>query len=667
MTRKSSCCMGSRLLAATGLLPGLLLAVCPVNLPAAPATSAPDWLMAANHVDLGHFGDGSAAVVVGEWTDFSVDAAGKFTLTERSAIRVLNRKSAERYLNAEGFENNDTKVTSIQTWAIDSAGHVTQSSKKDLVMGAAYADFIMFADDRVKMIPAPGAEDGSLVGYEVVSQGRIPINGEQFQIEKEIPVHQGELHLSVPTGSMHWFSNHPDRMEVVEQSEHSATIRVVNRPGIPEEPSAPPLRSLALVVAVNYDPQGASAIKSWDDAGRIYHPISVPAEKPDTGIASQVEALIAGKSDTLSKIDALYNYVSREVRYVAIEIGVGGYQPHPAPDVFKNKYGDCKDKATLLMTMLDHIGLHGYPALVGTREGAEADPNVPTLATFDHFIVALPVPASLRPAVEKFPAYDPQTQILWIDPTSEYDPLGQLPEMDQGVFSLISYPDHGDLRKIPEPSPVENRIEYNAHVQLQADGTGAADVEVKYWGTNNSDRHAFYRGRSEENMRKVFENRVSRYVNQAAFRQASIAGVEDSRQQIAEKFSFSGDFSTASTGDSWFFQPLFLSGIDVPEFGPRPRQLPLDIGTPEQIRVEYTIELPIGMKIDRVPEKTEIKSEFGAIEVGYSVSGNTLHATRTVSYTQSRISPEKYPAFRDFVVGNMRLEKQRLRVVKLAP
>jgi Domain of Unknown Function with PDB structure (DUF3857)/Transglutaminase-like superfamily/Domain of Unknown Function with PDB structure (DUF3858) len=667
MTRKSSFSGGRRLLAVAGPLLGLLLVLCLASPSAVPAASAPDWLSAANHVDLGHFGDGSAAVLVGEWTDFSVDVTGKYTLTERRAIRVLHVKPAQRYLTAVGYENNDSKVTSIQTWTIDSSGRVTQSGKNDVNIVAAFADYEMYSDDRAKMIQAPGAEDGALVGYEVVSQGRIPINGQAFRLERSIPIHQGELHLSVASGSMHWFSNHPDRMQVVEQSERSATIRVTDRPGIPEEPSAPPTSSLALEVVMNYDPQGASAINSWDEAGKIYHPISVPDEKPDTEIAAQVDSLVSGKTETLSKIDALYNYVSREVRYVAIEIGVGGYQPHPPADVFKNKYGDCKDKATLLMTMLGHIGLRGYPALLGTRGDVEADPKVPTLATFDHFIVALPVPASLRSAVEHFPAYDAQTQILWIDPTSEYDPLGQVPEMDQGVFALISYPDHGELRKIPEPSPLENRIHYDVRAHLQTDGTGTAEVEVKYWGTNNAERHAYYRGRSQESMRKIFENRVAHYANQAAFRQASISGVEDSRQQITEKFSFSGDFSTASTGDSWFFQPLFLSGVDVPEYGPRPRELPLDIGPPEQIQVEYAIDLPPGMKIGRIPENAKIQSEFGEADIEYSISGNLLRATQMISYTQSRIPPEKYSAFRDFVVGDMRAERLHLRVEKIVP
>jgi hypothetical protein len=665
-TRKSSFCGNSRFPAAACLLLGVIVLVCPTDRSISRAESVPDWLATANHVDLGHLGDGAAAVIVGEWNDFTVDATGKFVSTERRAIRVLNRRSADRYLKAVGYENNDTKVQSIQTWSISPSGRIVLSGKKDLITEAGFAEFELFSDDRVKLINIPGAEDGSLVGFEIVTQGRIPISGEKFRMEEEIPIHQGDLNVSVPAGSMRWFVNHPDRVEVVSQSPTSAVFRAVDRPGIPEESSAPPFSSLAAEVVVNYDPKGSSALQSWEEAGRAYHSLFDSPEKPGTEIASQVETLANGKSDELSKIDALYNFVSREIRYVAIEIGVGGYQPHPAADVYKNRYGDCKDKATLLLTMLDHIGLRGYPALVGTRRDVEADPNVPTLATFDHMIVALPVPASLRPAVARFPAYDPQSQILWIDPTSEADPLGQVPEMDQGVFALISYPDHGDLRRIPESQPEQNGTRYTAQVRLQPDGTGTADVRVEYFGAYNTRRHYFYRGLSQDEIRRQFENRVARYVNQATFQKASISGIEDSRQEIAEMFSFSGDFTTASTGDSWFLQPLFLSGLAVPEVGPRPRQLPLDIGTPERISGAYRIELPTGMRFDRVPDKSSVKSEFGELDVEYAVSENVLTVAHTLSFTQSRISPEKYPEFRDFVNAVLRAERQRLRVSKIA-
>jgi len=630
------------------------------------ADSVPDWLSAASRVDLGHLGDGSAAVVVGDWTDFNVDATGKFVQTERTALRVLNRLAAERYLQAVGFENNDTKVTSIQTWAISSSGHVTQSAKKDVISEAGFAGFELYSDERVKKIVIPGTEDGALVGYQTVIEGRIPISGEKFRMEDRIPVRVSEVHVSVPSGSLRWFVNHPDRVEVASKSPNDATFRAENRPAIPEEEDAPPMSTVAAEVVVNYDPKGPAALQSWEEAGRSYHVLFDNGEKAETEIGSQVDTLSGAKSDVLAKIEALYTYVSRQIRYVAIEIGIGGYQPHQALDVYRNKYGDCKDKANLLISMLNHIGLRAYPALVGTRGDVEADPLVPTLATFDHMIVALPVSAGLRPEIETFPAYDEKAQILWIDPTSEADPLGELPEMDQGVFALIAYPDRGDLRRIPEAPADRNGVQYSAHVRLQPDGSGTADVEVKYLGAVNARRHYFYRDRSNTEILKAFESRVTNYVNNATFQRASISGIEDSREQVQEKFSFRGDFSSASTGDSWFFQPLFLSGIAIPEYGPRPRKLPLEPGTPRQIRGEYRLDLPLGMRVERLPDKTSIRSEFGSLDVTYLLDGNTLVVTQVISFTQSHISPEQYPGFRDFLNSYVRAGRQRLRVLKPA-
>jgi hypothetical protein len=666
MIRKLSFCGSIKL----AVLPAAILAalfLCLGSDSIARADSTPDWLVAAGRVDLGHFGDGSAAVVIGQWTDFSVDVTGKFVMTERRALRVLNRRSAEPFLSAVGSENNDSKVTSIQTWAISPSGHVTQSGKKDLITAADFADFEVFSDDRVKVIKIPGAEEGSLVGYEIVTQGHTSINGRRFAMENEIPIRISELHVSVPAGSLRWFLNHPDRVQVLNQSPNAAAFRTENRAAVPDESDAPPFSSLAAEVFINYDPKGPSALQSWEEAGHSYHTLFDNGEKPEADIAAQVEKLSSSESDELSKINSLYTYVSRQIRYVAIEIGVGGYQPHLPADVYKNKYGDCKDKASLLISMLNKIGLRGYPALVGTRGEVEADPAAPTLATFDHMIVALPVPANLRPTVEKLPAYDSRNQILWMDPTSETDPLGQLPEMDQGVFALIAYPERGDLQRIPQAPPENNGSEYAVNVHLHLDGTGDADVEAKYLGVANSNRHFFYRGRSQSEILKAFEERVGRYVNQASFRRASISGTDDNSQQIAEKFSFGGNFATASTGDSWFFQPLILSGIAVPEVPARPRQLPLDVGAPYHVKCEYHLELPAGMKVERLPDKTSVKSEFGEVAIEYSMSGNVLVATQTVSFAQSRIPPDKYPDFRDFVNAYIRSTRQRIRVINATP
>jgi hypothetical protein len=172
----------------------------------------------------------------------------------------------------------------------------------------------------------------------------------------------------------------------------------------------------------------------------------------------------------------------------------------------------------------------------------------------------------------------------------------------------------------------------------------------------------YYRGRSQDEILKTFEGMVARYVSQSAFQKATITGVEDSHQQIVEKFSFSGNFSVASAGDSWFFQPQFLSGLAVPEVGPRPRRLPLDIGTPFHVRCNYREELPPGMRLESVPDKLSVKTEFGELTITYSMNGNVLLASENLSFSQGLISPEKYMEFRDFVNASIRAERQRLRV-----
>src|SRR5258707_1264920 len=156
-------------------------------------------------------------------------------------------------------------------------------------------------------------------------------------MEEELPIRVSQLHVSVPSGSLRWFVNHPDRVQVVSQSANDASFRTVDRPAIPDEDDAPPFTSLAAEVFVNYDPKGPEALQTWEEAGHSYHMLFDNGEKPETEIASQVETLANGQSDVLSKIDALYTYVSREIRYVAIEIGIAGYQPPLPSDVSTNK------------------------------------------------------------------------------------------------------------------------------------------------------------------------------------------------------------------------------------------------------------------------------------------------------------------------------------------
>ena len=147
--------------------------------------------------------------------------------------------------------------------------------------------------------------------------------------------------------------------------------------------------------------------------------------------------LTAGAPTQLDKIKALATFVQRDIRYVAIEIGIGGYQPHTAQEIFADRYGDCKDKATLLSTMLREIGVESYYVLINTARGV-AMPEVPSALSFNHAILAVRLPADIsNPTLYSVSEHVGLGRLLFFDPTHPLTPLGYLPPTLQAKYGLL--------------------------------------------------------------------------------------------------------------------------------------------------------------------------------------------------------------------------------------
>src|ERR1700747_2990480 len=107
-----------------------------------------------------------------------------------------------------------------------------------------------------------------------------------------------------------------------------------------------------------FPPRGTAlnGFSDWNGMGKWYSNLVSSREAASPQIKQQVADLTSGKTSTLDKMQALASFGQDDIRYVAIELGIGGWQPHPAAEVFSKRYGDCKDKATLLRSMLHEIG-----------------------------------------------------------------------------------------------------------------------------------------------------------------------------------------------------------------------------------------------------------------------------------------------------------------------
>ena len=169
----------------------------------------------------------------------------------------------------------------------------------------------------------------------------------------------------------------------------------------------------------------------------------------------RVHRLTSDLTSEAAKIQAIYHFVATSIRYVGIELGQSAYQPSPATEVFHMQYGDCKDKTTLLISMLDLVGIKAYPVLMSVAPYERVDTALPSLNQFNHMIVAIPTGTN---------AY------IWLDPTASTCSYGNLPYNTQGRTGFIISDIRGEFVEIPIFPPESNRLVSTTELTLNNEG-----------------------------------------------------------------------------------------------------------------------------------------------------------------------------------------------------
>src|SRR5207302_7412605 len=206
-----------------------------------------------------------------------------------------------------------------------------------------------------------------------------------------------------------------------------------------------------------------STFKSWEEVGRWWSGLEQERVAPTPEIRAKAAELTKDAKTYEEKVRALYNYVATRFRYISISFGIGRYQPHAAAEVLKNEYGDCKDKHTLLASLLEAAGIEAYPALVNS--GRKIDPDVPSPGQFDHVISV--VPQSPR-----------SNKLVWLDTTTEIAPMGWLvPSLRDKEGLVVIAGKFAPLLKTPADSPFRNSLVFELEGKLDSAGTLEAKVE----------------------------------------------------------------------------------------------------------------------------------------------------------------------------------------------
>jgi tetratricopeptide (TPR) repeat protein len=379
---------------------------------------------------------------------------------------------------------------------------------------------------------------------------------------------------------------------------------------------------------------------SWEEVGRWYAALEKDRRMPSKEVQGKADALTKGLTSDLDRTQALYDFVAQNFRYVSLSLGQARYQPHLAADVLHDQYGDCKDKHTLLESLLEAEGMHASSVLINSRR--KLDPDVPSPSQFDHVITLLPL----------------GKEEIWMDTTTEVAPFRLLAFPLRKKQALV-VPEDGvpHLEETPADPPVSDSEV--AEIVGKVSESGKLEAKVSYTDRGDNElilRMAFRRFPSTQWQRFV------EGLNQTLGGEVSNVKVSD-LTATREPFTLSYEVSKANFVD-WSKKKLELKlplslfnpasiGADVGEDRDDP-----DAGSPEPFKLgppneqTYNIKLELAARYTaQVPVPMTLERDYGAYHSTYLLKDNIFTAERKLSIRQSELPPARADDYRAFRRG----------------
>ena len=636
-------------------LPALALLFFVSPLPAS-ADSAPDWLRAAAQDKLPDYPDNPVAVLLFSERQTVVQPNGQIEMRVREAYRLLRPEARESYGYASVTFDGETKVTSFKAWTITSAGHEMALGEKDSIE-TTLSTYEVFTDIRAKVLKFSATDPGNVVGFEYTQKGRPFIFEDHWGFQSSIPTRKARLILQLPAGwepSAFWF-NYPEQKPVVSSPVNQYVWEVSDIPALDREPDMPPHTAVAGWVGLKYFPtdaaQRAKTSGSWNDIGVWFNGLAQPSRATNPAIQQKVAELTTGLSAPLPKMQALAAYVQRQIRYAEISVGIGGYQPHAAGDIFAHQYGDCKDKATLLATMLQQIGVDSYIVLVNTDRGVVRS-DYPSMR-FNHAILAIRVPDGVDAGGLFSTIDDPKLgTLLFFDPTNEYVPFGYLPWYLQANHALVVSPGGGELVATPLLPPSTNRLLRTAKLSLSPAGDLMGEVQELEWGSIGSTERQIFLETPANKRAELIERSLGSSMNDFNLMGASLGNLEKYDQNLTINFKFISHSYASPSGDQLLLRPRVMGDKDtylLDLFTERkPRKYPVEFRAATRQDDLFDITLPSGYVVDGLPEPVDVKSDFATYHSETKVEGQVLHYKRTFEIQKVIVTTENLAGMRKF-------------------
>ncbi len=628
----------------------------------------PQWALdAAKTPTPSYAGDASSVILFDEYIE-SVDDQGRAVEREREAIRIL--KPQGRHEECGVSYDVDEKINYFREWTMTSDGKTFQARDADFVDEGAEEEGIvkdipiLLLTERRRLVHPPAEDVGATILCES-EELMAPYDQEKvWHIQEGIPFVFEALEIDLPPSghfAASWHQYQSVKPVEVAPNHWRWEIKDMSRLDLRDVKSSPDWAALAARMTVQWGDAAVDGKENqWRAIGQWYTKLEQDRPNPSPEITAKTQELIAGAPDFLAKLTRITEYIQKNVRYFVVERGIGGEQAHFASDIFRNRYGDCKDKTTLLISMLQVAGIQAFYVTVDSRRGY-VDPEMPT-PDGDHMITAILLPADVLAANASDPrlmavvtAKDGKRYLIF-DPTDERTPVGNLPSELQGGFGLLAAGPSSQIVQLPLLDPTANGTDRTGKFTLDADGTLSGSVDTSTSGPKGADLRLFLKYTDDKERRDAWETSVARDLPGVVLDSFAFVEPDALSKPLEFHFKVTAHQYAHVAGPLLLVRPRVLGSMSM-RFDDKPRKVPIDLDATGRWHSSFDITLPAGYVVDETPDPVDVDTDFASYHASATAKGNVLHYEMVYTVRQVEIPADRAADFRKFELAILSDEK----------
>jgi tetratricopeptide (TPR) repeat protein len=569
-------------------------------------------------------------------------------------VRILNERGKESFSEAHiEYDSTYEKIELEYARTIKPDGVVVDVGSRHIRDVTKYLNFPLYSNARVYIISFPEIAEGANIEYKLKVIRNQLINKKDFimgyPVQSSEPIITANFTIELPqektlhikTLNEKYNNFAADLKPRVEQKADKIIYRwqFRNIPQIIPESNMPPMVEINPTLLV-------STFDRWDDMYSWWWGLARDKMTADDAIKEKTGELTRGDISDEAKVRKIYNFCAKEIRYVAVEYGQAGYEPHQAADIFRNKYGDCKDQAILLVTMLKKAHFSAWPVLIGTKDYYNLNEDFPSML-FNHAIAAVSL----------------NDKIVFLDPTAETCSFGDLPAADQGRHVLVCREDGYKIENTPLYPAQHNLARQIMDIKINADESITAEKAIFSFGVYDQAQRYWLLYTVPELIREQIESKIQETSIGARLNSYNINNLEDLDKPVELNYRFQGPEYFTIGGKLRIMSQL--ASLDTSIVAKDKRRYPIDFDILDTKEAGFNILLPSNFVLKYMPLDLIEDNPWFKFTAEYKHQDNKLIFRQRIELKKNIVSENEYPDFKNFFESLAKKMKQRIVLERL--